>query len=67
MISSITQGLGKGYEPKPSALADITYLAIGNSGDHKNPHPIIHGYSETYGSYGSRPLKMTIDISSLEL
>ena len=30
------QGLGKGYQPQPSALADNPYLDIDYSGYHKN-------------------------------
>ena len=29
-------GLGKGYQPKPSALADNLYLDLNYSGYHKN-------------------------------
>ena len=30
------QGLGKGYQPQPSALADNPYLDLDYSGYHKN-------------------------------
>ena len=30
------QGLGKGYQPQPSASADNPYLDLNNSGYHKN-------------------------------
>ena len=30
------QGLGKGYQPQPSALADNSYLDLDCSGYHKN-------------------------------
>ena len=30
------QGLGKGYQPRPSASADNPYLDLDNSGYHKN-------------------------------
>ena len=32
----INQGLIKGYQPQPSALADNPYLDLGYSGYHKN-------------------------------
>ena len=32
----INQGLGKGYQPQPSALADNHYLDLDYSGYHKN-------------------------------
>ena len=39
------QGLGKCYQPQPSALADSTYLDLDlliiPAGYHKKPHPII--------------------------
>ena len=31
-----SQGLGKGYQPQPSALADNPYLDLDYSGYHKN-------------------------------
>ena len=31
------QGLGKGYQPQPSASADNPYLDLDYSGYHKNP------------------------------
>ena len=31
-----SEGLGKGYQPQPSASADNPYLAIDYSGYHKN-------------------------------
>ena len=35
------QGLGMGYQPQPSTLADNPYLDLDYSGYHKKPHPII--------------------------
>ena len=36
------RGLGKGYQPQPSA--DNPYLDLDYSGYHKKPHPIIVYY-----------------------
>ena len=35
------QGLGMGYQPQHSALADNLYFDVDYSGYHKKPHPII--------------------------
>ena len=35
------EGLGKCYQPPPSALVDNTYLDLDYSGYHTKPHPII--------------------------
>ena len=37
------QGLGKCYQPQPSASTDNTYLALDNSRYHEKPHPIPGG------------------------
>ena len=37
-------GLGKGYQPQPTASADNPYLDLDYSGYHKKPHPIIVYY-----------------------
>ena len=36
VIVQNNQGLGKGYQPQPSALADNPYLDLDYSGYHKN-------------------------------
>jgi len=33
------QGLSKGYQPQPLALADNPYLGLDYSGYHEKPHP----------------------------
>ena len=35
------QGLGKGYQPRPSASADNPYLDLDYAGSSQKPHPII--------------------------
>ena len=39
------QGLGKGYQPQPSASADNSYLDLDYSGISQKPHPIIVYYT----------------------
>ena len=41
-----SQGLGKGYQPQPSASDDNPYLDLDHSGYHKKPHPIIDYYQQ---------------------
>ena len=38
------RGLGKGYQPQPTASADNPYLDLDYSGYHKKPHPITVYY-----------------------
>ena len=35
------QGLGRGYQPHPSASDDNPYLELDYSGYHQTPHPTI--------------------------
>ena len=48
------QGLGRCYQPQPSASADNTNLALDNSGYHEKLHPIIVYYLGTYDVFRER-------------